>query len=62
MNKSIVEARKLMSEQKVTERSDNKVVALAIKTHAPISGRDGGGGARRDFGRASCGERASSPN
>lgn len=38
MNKSISEARKLMSVQKVAERSDNKVVALAIKTHAPISG------------------------
>lgn len=30
-----------MSVQKVAERSDNKVVALAIKTHAPISGRNG---------------------
>lgn len=34
MNKSIGEARKLMSAQKVLERSDNKV--LAIKTHAAI--------------------------
>lgn len=37
MNKSIGEARKLMSAQKMLERSDNKV--LAIKTHAAI--RDG---------------------
>lgn len=37
MNKSIGEARKLMSPQKVLERSDNKV--LAIKTHGEI--RDG---------------------
>lgn len=37
-----------MSAQKVSERSDNKVVALAIKTHAPIRGE----------GTASCGERA----
>lgn len=34
MNKSIDEARKLMCAQKVSERSDNKV--LAIKTHAAI--------------------------
>lgn len=30
-----------MSVQKVAERSDNKVVALVIKTHAPISGNGG---------------------
>lgn len=35
MNKSIGKARKLMSAQKVLERSDNKV--LAIKTHATIT-------------------------
>lgn len=54
MNKSIAEARKLMSEQKVAERSDNKVDALAIKTHAPISGR----GRRR--GRSAEGRPAAS--
>lgn len=45
MNKSIDEARKLMCAQKVSERSDNKV--LAVKTHAAIRARP----KRRERGR-----------